>query len=130
MQEKLLRAVLAKTTAALAHFNLSLPSQDIVWVEIRKLSRTYLVETYPYSLQGNLLYLNNIILTFYFLYVIFKNYVIWKLTEQINIFHNVLINIEVDVRSKCQRFRSSRSQMFFKIGVLRNFANFTGKHLC
>ena len=26
--------------------------------------------------------------------------------------------------------RSSRSQMFFKIGVLRNFANFRGKHLC
>ena len=28
------------------------------------------------------------------------------------------------------RFRSSRSQMFFKIGVLKNFAIFTGKHLC
>ena len=26
--------------------------------------------------------------------------------------------------------RSSRSQMFFKIGILKNFANFTGKHLC
>ena len=28
------------------------------------------------------------------------------------------------------RNRSSRSQMFFKIGVLKNFAIFTGKHLC
>ena len=27
-------------------------------------------------------------------------------------------------------FRSSHSQMFFKIDVLKNFANFTGKHLC
>ena len=27
-------------------------------------------------------------------------------------------------------FRSSRSQMFFKIGVLGNSANFLGKHLC
>ena len=27
-------------------------------------------------------------------------------------------------------FKSSRSQVFFKIGVLKNFANFTGKHLC
>ena len=27
-------------------------------------------------------------------------------------------------------FRSSRSQMIFKIGVLKNFANFTVKHLC
>ena len=27
-------------------------------------------------------------------------------------------------------FKSSRSQMFFKIGVLKNFAIFAGKHLC
>ena len=27
-------------------------------------------------------------------------------------------------------FRSSRSQMFFKIGVLKNLAIFTGKHMC
>ena len=27
-------------------------------------------------------------------------------------------------------FRSSRSQMFFKIGILKNFAIFTGKKLC
>ena len=26
--------------------------------------------------------------------------------------------------------RSSRSQMFYKIGVLEKFAKFTGKHLC
>ena len=26
--------------------------------------------------------------------------------------------------------RSSRSQMFFKIGALKTFTNFTGKHLC
>ena len=28
-----------------------------------------------------------------------------------------------------QGYRSSRSQMFFKIGVLKNFAIFTGRHL-
>ena len=28
------------------------------------------------------------------------------------------------------RTRSSRSLMFFKIGVLKNLAVFTGKHLC
>ena len=27
-------------------------------------------------------------------------------------------------------FRSSRSQKFFEVGVLKNFATFTGKHLC
>ena len=27
-------------------------------------------------------------------------------------------------------YESSLSQMFFKIGVLKNFVNFTGKHLC
>ena len=26
--------------------------------------------------------------------------------------------------------RSSHSQMFFKIGVLKKFVNYTGKHLC
>ena len=30
----------------------------------------------------------------------------------------------------CTIFRSSRSQMFFTIGVLKNFAIFTEKHLC
>ena len=31
----------------------------------------------------------------------------------------------------CQiREAVGRSQMFLKIGVLKNFANFTGKHLC
>ena len=29
-----------------------------------------------------------------------------------------------------RNYRSSRSQIFFKIGALKNFANFTGKHLC
>ena len=27
-------------------------------------------------------------------------------------------------------FRSSRTQMFFKIGALKSFANLKGKHLC
>ena len=29
-----------------------------------------------------------------------------------------------------QKYRSSRSQMFFKIGVRKTFENFSGKHLC
>ena len=29
-----------------------------------------------------------------------------------------------------QKYRSSRSQMYFRIGVLKNFAMFTGKYLC
>ena len=28
------------------------------------------------------------------------------------------------------KYRSSRSQMFFKIGILKDFTNFTGKHPC
>ena len=30
----------------------------------------------------------------------------------------------------CEIFRSSRTEMHFKIGVLRKFAMFTGRHLC
>ena len=29
-----------------------------------------------------------------------------------------------------RNYKSSRSQIFFKIGVLKNFANSTGKYLC
>ena len=28
------------------------------------------------------------------------------------------------------KFRNSRQEVFYKKGVLRNFAKFTGKHLC
>ena len=33
-------------------------------------------------------------------------------------------------KSNSMKFRSSSSQMFFKIGALQRFALFTGKHLC
>ena len=39
-------------------------------------------------------------------------------------FHPVHSNTSLN---KC---RGSRSQMFFKIGILKNFADFTGKHQC
>ena len=35
-----------------------------------------------------------------------------------------------DQKSLSLNFKSSRSQMFFKIDVLKNLAMFTGKHLC
>ena len=37
---------------------------------------------------------------------------------------------EVDITLRLSFARSSRSQIFFKIGVIKNFINFTGKHLC
>ena len=36
-----------------------------------------------------------------------------------------IVEIDYDLKD-----RNSCSQMFLKIGVLKNFANFTGKHLC
>ena len=36
----------------------------------------------------------------------------------------------MEERNIPDKFRSSRLQIFFKIGVLKNFANFTGKHMC
>ena len=42
-----------------------------------------------------------------------------------------LVNIAKFLRTAfLHTFRSSCLQMFFKIGVLKSFANFTGKHLC
>ena len=52
--------------------------------------------------------------------------------------HNLLINylnlIRVNKEAVAHRcsvavFKKSEAQVFFKIGVLKNFANFTGKHL-
>ena len=34
------------------------------------------------------------------------------------------------IHKKTANFRGSRSQMFFKMGVLKNFAIFPGKHRC
>ena len=40
------------------------------------------------------------------------------------------LNRFMEERSIPDKLKSSRSQMFFNIGALKNFANFTGKHLC
>ena len=45
--------------------------------------------------------------------------------------HEYFILDSAFIDSRClNSFRSSRSQLFFKIGTLKNFANFTGKQLC
>ena len=49
--------------------------------------------------------------------IIIKIIILWKKSMN-SFFCNVLI------------FRRTRPQIFFKIDVLKNFANFTGKHLC
>ena len=55
-----------------------------------------------------------------------------------NIYH-LFATALVLIRSRCRRrekktkkkkARSSRTQMFFGIGVLKNFVHFTGKYLC
>ena len=40
------------------------------------------------------------------------------------------MNIKASTGFNCNRFSSSRPEAFFKLGVLKNFAKFTGKHLC
>ena len=49
------------------------------------------------------------------------------------VFHNrfsMIVPIKINQKALSLNFKSSRSQMFFKIGVLNNFAIFAGKHLC
>ena len=41
-------------------------------------------------------------------------------------FHNIIDALQKGMK----KIRSSLSQMFFKIAVLKNFANFTGRQLC
>ena len=62
-----------------------------------------------------------------------------SINHQEHLFHRTLItsyfrpvNIAKFLRTAFVQntFRSSRFQMFFKIGAQNSFANFTGKHLC
>ena len=61
-----------------------------------------------------------------------------SINHQEHLFHRTLItsyfrpvNIAKFLRTAfLYTSRSSRLQMFFKIGVLKSFSNFTGKHLC
>ena len=48
----------------------------------------------------------------------------------ITFYHQLLSSDEYEESFFMNTSRSSRLQMFFKIGVLKSFANFTGKHLC
>ena len=56
---------------------------------------------------------------------------------QINMKHNYILPLSSSLSSKCYfslllktTFRSTRSETFFKIGRLKHFPIFTGKHLC
>ena len=46
--------------------------------------------------------------------------------------HFILTNIKnsTTLKVKLRNFKSSRPDVFCEKGVLRNFAKFTGKHLC
>ena len=46
-----------------------------------------------------------------------------------NIGHKSWIEV-IDSFTNLGKFRSSRPQVFYKKGVLKNLAKFTGKHLC
>ena len=55
-----------------------------------------------------------------------------QLSKNLNVFHstyNAQMNF-LDCSFKNGIYRSSRPEVFCKKGVLRNFAKFTGKHLC
>ena len=48
---------------------------------------------------------------------------------------NIILFVNIDFRyfmgrMSAEKYRSSRPEAFYKNGVLRNFAKFTGKHLC
>ena len=48
--------------------------------------------------------------------------------NHVKFFGDVIVSLQISLN--LIGVRSSPSHMFFKIGVLKNFANFTGKHLC
>ena len=52
------------------------------------------------------------------------------LSAHTKIDQNTLLNDEQCMSRNNTEVRSSHSHLFFKIDVLKNFTNFTGKHLC
>ena len=62
----------------------------------------------------------------------FKSPVLFLLTiiTYQNFLKAVFQRNKIWIRSRLRMSRSSHSHMFFKTGVLKNFAIFTGKHLC
>ena len=46
-----------------------------------------------------------------------------------NVFENFFVLLQIPNKER-RAFGSSRLEVFCKKGVLRNFAKFTGKHLC
>ena len=66
----------------------------------------------------------SIIINWGFYYESFRNFS--------DLFSNLLVSSvwSRNVAVRCNKIQKSRLQMSFKIGVLKNFAKFTGKHLC
>ena len=60
--------------------------------------------------------------------------VVCYFTSKLEFFSNILSVLVVKIFLRhfrnIQSFRSSRSHMFFRIGILKNLAIFTGRHLC
>ena len=75
----------------------------------------------------------NYLKKFFFCYLFFLLLLIFvKIWSPVFAFYFWLINLwrNNEHGSRDRNYRSSLSQIFFKIGVLENFTNFTGKHLC
>ena len=53
-----------------------------------------------------------------------------RIEKETKIFKSLTSNVQWFVSLWIHQKRSSSSQMFFKIRVLKNFPIFTGKHLC
>ena len=73
------------------------------------------------------------------LFLVYLVFVFYQYYRVSGMFHEMLVKTNGSfsyetvmniVKLRLSACRSSRSQMFFKIGVLKNFAIFTGKHLC
>ena len=73
------------------------------------------------------------------LFLVYLVFVFYQYYRVSGMFHEMLVKTNGSfsyetvmniVKLRLSACRSSRSQMFFKIGVLKKFAIFTGKHLC
>ena len=62
----------------------------------------------------------------------FKNFAVWIMFGHFSTLYvkGLMTSPEAYLEPMTNYFGSSRSQMFFKLAVLKNFTNLTEKHLC
>ena len=89
----------------------------------------FILHNIPFDNQGSEINKNDIFLRFDILSFT-KSFFLLQVKKMEKFPYISMVNFKISlVVNQCLPFRSSRSQIFFKVGVLKSYAIFAGKHL-